>query len=152
LSTATINNLCVLGQLVVLVCIPLIESLESRHGKWSVSISAVALLGATFLLFLLNNTLYWAVFAIALVGVLKKASDGWKGMWLSSAKKHGLPAGKATGAMFATNSVELVIRPLMLGFLVTQESRSAPLVLGVLCVLCALFFFVSTRSTVLRNT
>ncbi len=152
LSTATINNLCVLGQLVVLVCIPLIESLESRHGKWSVSISAVALLGATFLLFLLNNTLYWAVFAIALVGVLKKASDGWKGMWLSSAKKHGLPAGKATGAMFATNSVELVIRPLMLGFLVTQESRSAPLVLGVLCVSCAILFFATTRSTVMRNT
>ena len=151
LTTATINNLCVLGQLVVFVCISSIERFEGRYGKWLVSIVAVALLGATFLLFSLNNTVGWAVAAIALIGVFKKASDGWKAMWLKSAGKYGLPAGKATGAMFATNGIELVIRPVVLGAIVSHGSV-ASLVLGILCAACAGLFWLVTRHTVLKET
>ena len=109
------------------------------------SIDALAV-GVTFAFLDVN---IW--FAIALIGVFKKASDGWKAMWLKSAGKYGLPAGKATGAMFATNGIELVIRPVVLGAIVSHGSV-ASLVLGILCAACAGLFWLVTRHTVLKET
>ena len=147
LSTSTINNVCVLGQLVVFVTIGMLENVEARRGRWQVSSWAVALLGLTFLAFFLNATVIWAVAAIALVGVFKKASDGWKPMWIASAHAHRLPSGPATGAMFAVSSIEQAVRPVLLGALVTAGTGVASLVLGCGCIACALAFRVLTRGT-----
>lgn len=147
LSTLTINNMCVLGQLVVFVTIGMLERIETRHGKWLVSTYAVALLGLTFLAFFLNATMGWAVAAIALVGVFKKASDGWKPMWLASARAHKLPSGTATGAMFTVSGIEQAIRPVLLGTLVSMGGGTASLVLGGICIACAVAFHILTRGS-----
>ncbi|MDO4537334.1 MAG: MFS transporter [Coriobacteriales bacterium] len=144
-ETSAINNLFVLGQLVVFVCISTIEYLEARYDKWRVSGVSIALLGAVFLLFSLNTSFVWAVVTIALVGVLCKASDGWKALWVRSANAHGVAAGLATGEMFAVRSVLLVVRPLLLGFLLNVGDRALVIVLGVLSTLCAAAFFRFTR-------
>ena len=151
LGTTTINNLCMLGQLVVFVAISQIEQFERHYGKWRVSTAAIGLLGVVFLLFALNHQVGWAVASIALVGVLKKASDGWKAMWVSSAHKYRLPTGEAIGAMFATNSIMNVVRPLLLGYLITLGSDTAPLVLGGICAVSAVAFVVCTRDTVITE-
>lgn len=151
ISNATINNVCVLGQLVVLVCIDRIDEVDAHYGKWRVSTAAVALLGLTFAMFTFNRTVGWAVAAIALVALFKKASDGWKPMWLAAAHKRKLPAGKATGAMFAVSSIDLVIRPIILGALVTAGTGTASSVLAGMCLVCALAFCLITRNTIISK-
>ncbi|MBO7675647.1 MAG: MFS transporter [Atopobiaceae bacterium] len=152
LETASINNLFVLGQLVVFVSIGAIEYAEEQFDKWRVSCVAIALLGVVFLLFSFNTTLVWAVVTIALVGVLCKSSDGWKAMWPRSAAANGLPAGMATGTMFSVRSILLIVQPLLLGALLNVSNQTAVVVLGVACLLCALAFWLATRRSALAPT
>ncbi len=147
LETASINNLFVLGQLVVYVYISALERLEDRFDKWRVAMAAIALLGVVFLLFSTNTTLAWAVVTIALVGMLCKSSDGWKALWPRSAESMGLTTGLATGAMFAVRSVLLIVQPLLLGALLAWGNRTAVIVLGVICSVCAVAFYRTTRNT-----
>jgi len=149
LQTSSINNLFVLGQLVVYVCITTLEYLDDRFDKWRVAGTAIALLGVVFLLFSFNTTLVWAVVTIALVGVLCKASDGWKAMWQRSAEANELPTGLATGMMFSVRSVLLIVQPLLLGALLSESNRTAVIVLGLVCSLCAVAFYYSTRHSAL---
>ena len=151
LSKADINNIVVLGQLVVYLCINAIERVEGRWGKWKVSTAAIALLGVVFLLFAINTTLVWSIAVIALVGLLCKSSDGWKSMWLSAAGEAGVPAGRATGTMVATRSLALVAQPFILGALLGAADSVAVIVIGVFCVICAGLFFLVTRSTTLAK-
>lgn len=146
LSKSQINNIFVLGQLVVYVCIGRIEHAEGRFGRWRVSAVAVALLGVVFLLFSVNATLVWSIAVVALVGLLCKAADSWKGLWQQAAGDAGVPAGRAVGAMFATRSLALIAQPFILGALLGAADAVAVLVIGVLCVVCAgLFFLVARR-------
>ena len=151
LSKADINNIVVLGQLVVYVLIGSVERAEARHGKWGVSTLAVLLLGAVFLLFAVNTTLAWSVAVIAIVAVLCKSSDGWKAMWLKVANEADIPAGKATGAMLATRSLALVAQPFILGALLGATSSFAVIVIGLLCLACAGLFFLTTRRSSLAK-
>ena len=82
---------------------------------------------------------------IALVGVLGKSSDGWKGMWLQTASEPGAPAGSATGLMFATRSIALVAQPFILGALLGASDSMAAIVIGLLCAACALLMHLATR-------
>lgn len=148
-ETSAINNLFVLGQLVVYVCISGLETLEARYDKWRVAGVAVLLLAVVFLLFSFNTTLVWAIVTIALVGVLCKATDGWKAMWPRSAKANGLTTGVATGSMFATRSVLLIVQPLLLGVLLMAGNNMPVIVLGIICVVCATLFFITTRHSAL---
>ncbi len=145
IDTPSINNLFVVGQLVVYVCISTIEKLEERYNKWRVALVAVGLLGVVFLLFSFNTTFVWAAVTIALVGLLCKASDGWKAMWPRSAKANGLTTGIATGAMFAVRSMLLIVQPMLLGLLLFIGDRAAVIVLGVICAVCAVAFYYTTR-------
>lgn len=149
LKTSAINNLFVLGQLVVFVCIPVIERAEGRYDKWRVSGTAIALMAVVFLLFSFNTTLAWAVVTIALVGVLCKSSDGWKALWPRSAKANGLTTGYAMGIMFAVRSVLLIVQPLILGALLMAGDKVPPIALGIVCAVCAVAFFASTRNSAL---
>lgn len=149
LTKTEINNIFVLGQLVVFICINRIDALEDRHGKWRVSICALAILGAVFLLFAIRTTLVWSIAVIALVGVLGKSTDGWKAMWLYSADMAGVPAGRATGAMFAARSAALIAQPFILGALLGVVSSVAVVVIGAICVLAAGLFFLTTRHSML---
>ncbi len=145
LEKADINNIYVLGQLVVYVCIGLICKVEARLGKWRVTGAAVALLGVVFLLFSLNATIVWAVVVIAIVAVLCKSTDGWKGMWLHAAAASGVPAGSATSALFATHSLSLVLQPFVLGALLAERDGVTVLVIGAVCLACATLFLLLTR-------
>ena len=149
IETSAINNLFVLGQLVVFVCISGLERLEERYDKWRVAYFAVALLAVVFLLFSFNTTLAWAVLTIALVGVLCKATDGWKAMWPRSAKANGLTTGMATGSMFAVRSVLLIVQPLILGALLAAGNKTTVIVLGIICAVCAVLFYLTTRHSAL---
>lgn len=147
LDTSSINNLFVLGQLVVFVCISGIEWEEKRHDKWHVATASIGLLGMVFLLFSFNTTLVWAVVTIALVGVLCKASDAWKAMWPRSARTMQLTTGMATGVMFAVRSVLLIVQPLLLGSLLALSEQTAVVVLGVMCSVCCAAFYFTTRDS-----
>lgn len=149
LSTSSINNLFVLGQLVVYVCITSIEYVEGRWDKWRVAGLAVCLLGVVFVLFSFNTTLVWAVVTIALVGVLCKCADGWKALWPRSAASMGLHTGIATGAMFATRSVLLIVQPLLLGALLTMSNSVAVIIVGIICLVCSVLFYYTTRHSAL---
>ena len=146
-ETGVINNLFVLGQLVVFASIPLLERLEERFDKWRVSLAAISLLSIVFLVFSFNNTMVWAVVTIALVGVLCKASDGWKALWVRSAKATGVSTGLATGEMFAVRSVLLVVQPLLLGLLLALDSRWPVIVLGSISLFCAVMLHFTTRNS-----
>ena len=147
IKTASINNLFVLGQIVVYMAIPLIEFAEAELDKWRVAWLAIVGLSAVFLLFSFNTTLVWAVVTIALVGVLCKCSDGWKALWPRSAEMMGLSTGLATGAMFSMRSILLIVQPLLLGFLLTVSDRMAVIVIGLVCAVCAIAFYLTTRHT-----
>ncbi|MBP3885244.1 MAG: MFS transporter [Olsenella sp.] len=147
LAKADINNIYVLGQLVVYVCIGSICNVEARYGKRRMAGAAVALLGVVFLLFSLNATIVWAVVVIVIVAVLCKSTDGWKGMWLHSAAEAGVPAGAATGAMFGTNGIFLVVQPFVLGALLAEKDAVMVLVIGAVCFVCAVLFLLLTRRT-----
>lgn len=147
LTKSDINNVIVLGQIVVYVCISRIESAESRFGIWRVAVVAVALLGVVFLLFSVNTTLVWSFAVVALVGLLCKSADAWKVLWLAAADKACVPAGGATGAMFALRSLALVVQPFILAALLGATSSLAVIVIGMLCLVCAGLFFLTTRSS-----
>lgn len=149
MSKAEVNNVVVLGQLVVYVLIGVIERTEGRYGKWKVSMVAIALLGVVFLLFAVKTTLVWSFAVIALVGVLGKTSDGWKAMWIKGAGACGVPAGSATSAMYATRSLTLIVQPFVMGALLGATDAVAVIVLGVICAVCAALFFLVTRRTVI---
>ncbi len=149
MSKAEVNNVVVLGQLVVYVLIGVIERTEGRYGKWKVSMVAIALLGVVFLLFAVKTTLVWSFAVIALVGVFGKTSDGWKAMWIKGAGSCGVPAGSATSAMYATRSLTLIVQPFVMGALLGATDAVAVIVLGVVCVVCAALFFLVTRRTVI---
>jgi len=147
LSKTDINNVYVLGQLVVYVCITSIDQMEGRLGRWKMSTFAIALLGIVFLLFAVNTTLAWSIAVIALVGLLCKSSEGWKVMWLKAAGEAGVPAGRATGAMFAARSLALIAQPFILGALLGATDSVAVIVIGLVCIVCAGMFFLVTRRT-----
>ncbi len=149
ISTSAISNLFVLGQLVVYVCIGGLERLEERYDKWRVALIAITTLAAVFLLFSFNTALVWAVVTIAVVGVLCKASDGWKALWPRSAKANGLATGIATGSMFAVRSVLLIVQPLLLGALLAAGNNLPMIVLGLICAVCAVAFYFTTRHSAL---
>ena len=120
--------------------------MEVRYGRLRVTTLAILLLGVVFLLFAVNTTLVWSVAVIALVALLCKLSDGWKAIWLQSAGEVGVPAGAATGTMFATRSLALVAQPFILGALLGVPDNVAVIVIGVLCVVCAGLFRLVTRA------
>ena len=151
MTKADVNNIVVMGQLVVFVCINQIDRVEARHGKWKASTSAIALLGVVFLLFSVNTTLAWSTAVIALVGLLGKTSDGWKAMWLRSANEADVPAGRAVGAMYTTRSLALVAQPFILSSLLGTTDKLAVIVIGVICLICAGLFFSITRKTSLKK-
>lgn len=142
---ASTSLLFVIGQIVVYASIGLTGSAYERFGKERVVIAAVGLLGVVFLLFSLNTSVVWAVVVIALVGVLRNTAEGWDGPWMRAAEKCGVPAGTSTGAMFATESVILIVQPIILGFLVGVGSATAVLVIGAACVACALLYRAISR-------
>ena len=152
LAKPDVNNIVVLGQVVVYACITGIEHLEGRYGRWKVSLVAVALMGVVFLLFSVKTTLVWSVAVIALVGLLAKMADGWRGMWVGAAEATGIPAGQASGAMLATRSLALVAQPFILGALLGATDSAAVTVIGALCLLCAVAFFFATRRSFLTSS
>ncbi len=145
LSKSDINNIVVLGQLIVFICINLIEHMEGRLGKLKLATLSVALLGAVFLLFSFNATLAWSVAVIALVGLLCKTSDAWKSLWLNAASEAGVSAGRATGVMFSVRSLARVAQPFILGGLLGVSGEIAFIAIGAFCVACAGLFFLLTR-------
>ena len=149
LDTSSINNMFVLGQLIVYVLIATLEQIELKYDKWRVTVVSVTLLGCVFLLFSLNATLVWAIVSIVLVGMLCKAADGWKALWIRSADACGVSAGVTVGAMFATRSVILVVQPLLLGWLLGSGNQVVTVVLGLLCAACGVMFYFTTRRTAL---
>ena len=152
LLKADVNNIFVLGQLVVYLCIDLIDRAEGRWGKWKVSTVAIALLGLVFLLFAVNTTLMWSIAVIVLVGVFGKSSDGWKAMWLKAAGESGIAAGRAVSAMFATRSLALIIQPFTLSALLGATDSIAVIVIGLVCAISAGLFFLITKRTSLVST
>ena len=146
-----ITNMFVLGQLVVYLCIGFMENADARFGQWRVTTAAVACTGAVFLLFSLNTTLGWSVAVIVFVAVLGKFGDGWKGLWLKAASEKALWAGAATGAMFAVRSLALVAQPFIMGALLVAADAVAVIIIGAICAVCALVFYLVTRHTSLAS-
>lgn len=151
LTKSDINNIFVLGQLIVFMCISRIDAVEARFGKWRVTTCAIALIGVVFLLFSLNTTIVWSVAVVALVAVLGKSSDGWKALWLRSADDAGVPPARATGTMFAFRSLTQIAQPFILGALLAATDSVAVIVIGALCSVCAGAFFLATRRTALPD-
>ena len=151
LNKADINNIYVVGQLVVYVSISSIERTEGRFGVWRVSTVALASMGVVFLLFALNATLVWSITVVALIGVLGKAAESWRVLWLKSASDAGVPAGRATSAMFATRSLALIAQPFILGALLGATDSVAVIVIGLLCLVCAGLFYLATRRSTLPD-
>lgn len=67
--------------------------------------------------------------------------------WLTTAGQTGIPAGRATGAMFATYSCVLVVQPFILNTLLGAASNVAVIVIGLLCVTCVSLFVLLTRTS-----
>lgn len=138
LSKVDINNLAVIGNIVVFACIGWLEVAESRFGLQRIGIASIGFIGLVFLLFSFNTTLVWSVAVVAVLGVLVKASNVWRGLWLGLADREGVPAGPATGTMFAVRSLTLVAQPFVMAALVGANHSNAAVVLGLFCAACAI--------------
>ncbi len=145
LSKADINNIVVLGQLVVFVCINIIDRVNARYGRWHVTGISVLLIGVVFLLFGINTTLAWSVAVVVLIAVLYKSSEDWKALWPKAASAAGVPAGLATAALLAVRSMALTAQPFILGALLGATDAIAVLIIGGICVACAALFYLTTR-------
>lgn len=151
LSKSDINNIVVLGQLIVFVCINQIDRLKASYGILHVTVSALALLGAVFLLFSVNTTLVWSFAVIALVALLCKSTENWKALWMAAAAEADVATGRATSAMFSTRSLALVAQPFILGALLGATDSVAVIVIGVFCLVCAALFTQFTRQSFLKD-
>ena len=150
MSTAAIHNISAFGKLIVYVMIGQIGRTSDEFDKWAVAPASVAIVGLIFLVFSFNSTITWAVVVIALVAVFSKSSDGWKALWLRSAKSRSFPRGRTVGLMFATRSMLLVVQPLILSLLLSAGERVAIISLGIVCVLCAAAFLLASQDTELK--
>lgn len=146
LAKSNINNIVVMGQLVVYVCIGSIDRAQERFGEWNVTVVSVLLLGCVFLLFAINATLAWSIAVIVIVALLCKSSDNWQVLWMRASDAVGVPAGGATSAMLATQSLALVAQPFLLGALLGAANSVSVIVIGALCTMCAALFFLCTRN------
>lgn len=145
LSKSDVNNIVVLGQLFVYVCIGGIYRANARYGRWCVTTVSVLLFGIVFLLFAVNTTLVWSVVVIMLVALLYKSSEDWKALWPQAADAVDVPAGQATAALLATRSLALTVGPFILGALLGVTDSVAVIVIGAICVICAGLFYLITR-------
>ena len=62
---------------------------------------------------------------------MRKASDAWKALWLNAANSAGVTAGTATGAMFATRSLTLIVQPFILSALVGASASGEVIIIGI---------------------
>ena len=148
LSTASINSLFVLAQLLLFVCMSGITQAQNRLGIWGVTPLAIAALGATFLLFALNTTFAWSTVVIFIIALLTEAAGTWKNLWVELLSIRGIPAGKATGMMWGTLSLLATAQPLILTALRARSDAFLSIVLGVICCVGALGFWVVSRKRV----
>ncbi len=145
LSKSDVNNIVVLGQLVVFVCIGIINRMNAQHGRWRIVTMSLLLFGVVFLLFAVNTTLAWSVAVVVLVALLYKSSDSWKGLWPQAADAVGVAQGPATAALLATRSLMLSVQPFILGALLGATDSVAVIIIGVICAVCAGLFYLTTR-------
>jgi predicted MFS family arabinose efflux permease len=145
LDKADINNIYVLGQIIVFLMIGALGKAEGHFGFQRVSTMGIASIAVVFLLFSFNTKLAWAIVVVALVGMGVKASYGWKGMWLDAAREAGVAPGPATGAMFTFYRLTLVVQPFVLAGLLSASDSLAVILLGLFCGLCAFLFWRSCR-------
>lgn len=141
LLTSDINNIYVIGQIIVFACIGIVSRTRASLGPKRIACAALALLGIVFLLFSFNTKLVWSVVVVILVGVLAKAIQAWKGIWLDTAKKAGVPAGQATGAMFSAMRAAMVAQPFILGALISFGVGTAVVVIGVYFLISAYLYW-----------
>ena len=152
LTPASINNMFVLGQLVVYVLISFIAKTRTRYGDWKVGTLALALAGMVLLLLSLNQTIIWAVVAIALVGVFSKSANAWKAMWTLAADERGFPAAFGMATVLSTESVALIVRPIVLGTVLSVNQPLAVIIMGSVCVVCAVLFVLLTRNSCINES
>ena len=67
-------------------------------------------------------------------------------MWVRRADEADVPLGIATGAMLAIRSSILAIQPFVLALLLNAGESNATVLLGAICMLCAIVFYAGTRS------
>lgn len=145
-AKSDINNMYLIGQLIVFVSIAGIDRLRERLGNWAAGLYAIAGLGIVFCTFSLNVTVVWGVVAIALVALLVKIANAWKRLWTTEAAKAHVPLGWATGAMFIVNSLSRVAKPFILSALVVS-GQHAVIIIGLFCLACATVFWLVTRKS-----
>ena len=145
LSSADINNIYVLGQLIVFSSIGWIERIEARYGNWRTVAMAIFLMGVVFLLFAVKTLLAWAIAVIAIVGLLCKFAEGARGLWIQSARNADVPIGHAVGALLATRSLARMAQPFVLAALLGVADDVAVIIIGVFCLICALAFSCIAR-------
>lgn len=145
LSSADINNIYVLGQLIVFSSISWIERIEARFGYWRTVTLTILLMGVVFLLFAVKTQLAWAVAVIAIVGLLCKFGEGARNLWIQSARGADVPIGHAVSALFATRSLARMAQPFVLAALLGVADNVAVIIIGVFCLICALVFSYIAR-------
>lgn len=141
-----INNVYLIGQLIVYVSIAGIEVFSKRVGSWNAALFGIAGLGLVFLAFSLNTTVVWGMVAIAFVGLLVKIANAWKPLWIAEAGAHDVPLGWATGAMYATRSLLRIAKPFVLGGLLLVSGQVAVIIIGAFCLACATAIFDARRT------
>ena len=129
--------------------------IDSRHIKifdhWADTLILLILLGAIYLMFILNTTFIWAIATFLLSSTIAKyLSSEWKILWPRKSEYMGIDP---TKFQFAFNAIEysgITLRPIFLGILLNIGSSNVCAVLG-LCILCiALIYFIFTRQTPIR--
>lgn len=145
-GNADITNMYLIAQLIVYVSITGIELITRRIGNWAAGLASIAGLGVVFCAFSLNVTVVWGVVAIALVSLLVKLSNAWKGLWLAEARKAEIHLGWATGTMFIVRSMSSMATPFILGSLLVLD-QGAVIVGGIVCLACAAVFWLTTAAT-----
>ena len=117
LLKSDINNIYVLGQLIVYVCIDSILGAERHRGAHRLVTMSVVLLGIVLALFAINTTFLWSAAVVVIVALLCKSAESWKPLWIRAALDAGVPVGRSVGTLFTTRNLTLIAQPFILGAL-----------------------------------
>ncbi len=142
---ATISQLSVVGRAVRQACAPVLQDVKS-HVTSRRMLTIVSLLGlsVTFALFVVNQSVAWALLAIVVISLLSNFAESWKTVFKNRYKARGYTKAELSELIEDETGVVTRFRPMILSALMTKGTTAACLLLSVWLAAGAALFALCT--------
>lgn len=152
LPTFYITNIVVIAKaLSNLIMDPLDNAMKNIDHWWRVTIMTIAV-GLSFLAFIFNDTIVWAIIVLVIVTVFNKLAITSEDMvWPREVRTKGLeekPVGKAMNMIIHTIKS---FRDAILSFIKALSGSYINVILGLICSLGGVAFALITKNTAMKK-